>query len=141
VAKYRFNLMLKTSTEAVSSALEPSCGSTRCAAMAKRVKRRRFLGLKLTRLVEWLNVIDEELQTIGFKELYHMLRGLLRPKVTSKHWRSRIKACHSCPLYDPGLKRCRPYTGSPHGCGCYVPFRLLDPHPCHREESLSQPSG
>lgn len=93
----------------------------------------RPMGLKWVRLLEWRAVIQEEWREIGWREVVHMVHGSLFPKVKARIWRSRVRACYRCPLFDRDLKRCRPYTGSPYGCGCYVPYRLTDPRPCHRE--------
>lgn len=105
-----------------------------------RLKRLRILGLKPVRVLEWLNVVDEELKVIGFRELWHMVRGSVSRKVSPSIWYRRQRSCYSCPVYDKTLKRCRPYTGSPLGCGCYTPYRLMSPDPCLRETAYSPES-
>lgn len=98
-----------------------------------RLKRLRILGLKPSRVLEWLAVVDEELKVIGFPEVWHMIKGALTRKLDSRSWRRRQAACYRCPVFDKTLKRCRPYTGANIGCGCYTPYRLMSPDPCLRE--------
>ena len=134
--------MLKIDTEAARIALQPSCGSRRPIYrgwVSKSLKRVRILGLKPSRLIEWLAVVEEELTEIGFREVWHMVRGALFPKVSKRDWFRRQAACYRCPVFDKTLKRCRPFTGAPVGCGCYTPYRLMSPEPCLRESGLPPP--
>jgi hypothetical protein len=130
--------MIKISLEAARSALQPSCGFGRVRLggfLQDRLNRLRILGLRPTRLVEWLAVVEEELKEIGFHEIWDMIRGAIFRKVDKRVWRQRQAACYRCPVFDKTLKRCRPYTGAPVGCGCYTPYRLMSPDPCLRELS------
>lgn len=82
--------------------------------------------------------------------LWRGFRGLVgivfRSRVDRVRWKMRIEGsgwadlpslrpepkgsfCKTCPIYDAGLRRCRPYAGSPLGCGCYVPFMALEERP------------
>ena len=126
-------MKLGAALEAARSALQPLWGWWTSTLMGKGLKRLRILGLKPKRLREWLNVVDEEFKTIGFPELWHMIRGSVCRKLDSRSWKQRQRQCYRCPVFDPSLKRCRPYTGSPLGCGCYTPYRLMSPDPCLRE--------
>ena len=60
--------------------------------------------------------------------------------VERKEWRRRLRVCRKCPVYDFGLKRCRPWSGSKLGCGCFVPFlaKLKEPYRggCWADENL-----
>lgn len=65
----------------------------------------------------WLHMVDQAFQ------------ALIMPVDRSRFY-TRLRICHRCPLFDRGLKRCRPFTGSDLGCGCYVPFKAKCPDPC-----------
>ena len=91
-------------------------------------------GLKASRVDQWLEVLEEESRTMTARTWYHLfVAGLtvaVRHPVQSAEFKRRIRICSRCPVYDKEMKRCRPYTGSPDGCGCYVPFKALDSRPC-----------
>lgn len=61
---------------------------------------------------------------MGWRDWLHLLMGAIHAVVctpsTTQKFHSRIRACYRCPIFDRELKRCRPYTGSPNGCGCFV---------------------
>lgn len=84
-------------------------------------------GLKPTRVKEWLTVLTEGDRKPGLKGWLEMARllavGLLNPR--KQRWHARLRVCQTCPVYDRDLKRCQPYTGSPLGCGCYMPFKAI----------------
>lgn len=125
--------LFKGTVEATRSALE-RFKALGCRTVAGTpLKRLRILGLKPERLREWLAVVDEEFKVIGFREVWHMIRGACFRKVDKRVWFKRQRACYSCPVFDKTLKRCRPYTGAAIGCGCYTPYRLMSPDPCLRE--------
>lgn len=132
--------MSKIALEAPRSALQPFRGCWTSTLIGGALKRLRILGLKPSRLVEWLAVVEEELKEIGFREVWHMIRGSISRKLDKRSWYRRQRACYSCPVFDKTLKRCRPYTGAPVGCGCYTPYRLMSPVPCLREETSRPPS-
>lgn len=86
------------------------------------------LGLKPARYVEWWTVVHEEALTLSWRRvLWAMLRAVIRSFCrigntrASLTWRQRMRKCARCPIYDRGLHRCRPFTGSPVGCGCWMP--------------------
>jgi hypothetical protein len=53
-------------------------------------------------------------------------------------WRKKMKVCLKCPIYDPELRRCRPYDGSGLGCGCYVPYMALFQGECWADEEIPE---
>lgn len=57
------------------------------------------------------------------------IRAILMP-VGMARYRQRLEVCSRCIVYDPALKRCRPYDGAPVGCGCYVPYKAMGKGPC-----------
>ncbi len=85
------------------------------------------LGLKWSRVLQWLTCLKEADRKVGPREYGQMawlaLKGALQPN--APRWRRRMRACMRCPIYDPELKRCQPYTGSPLGCGCFMPLKAL----------------
>lgn len=94
---------------------------------------RLLFGLKWKRFKEWREVLEEEGRWMKWKDWWHMLdqtaKSILTP-VGKNLYRHRLLTCQRCPIYDKGLKRCRPYTGSNLGCGCFVPYRAKTPEPC-----------
>ena len=56
-------------------------------------------------------------------------------------WRSRYRKCRACPIFDKRLRRCRPYTCSPLGCGCYVPFMIFFKRHCWGKEHFARGIG
>jgi Fe-S-cluster containining protein len=93
-----------------------------------------LVGLRKARVYQWLEVLEEEARTMGFKTWAKMiLAGLdvsLFHPVQSAEFKRRMRICQRCPVYDKELRRCRPYTGSPDGCGCYAPFKALARQSC-----------
>lgn len=87
---------------------------------------------------EWVKVLIAETRSGSSWGILRVFRGILRgalfwgiervmwwryPKVSREEWVERVRWCEErCPIYDKGLKRCRPYDGSKLGCGCYVPY-------------------
>lgn len=107
-----------------------------CKSLMRRIPKIVF-GLRYERLNEWREVLKEEGRSMGPKQWWHLLReatrALLYP-VSRNKYLHRLVTCHRCPLYDKQLKRCRPYTGAPVGCGCFVPYRAVSPAPCWLRE-------
>ncbi len=106
---------------------------------------RVVFGLKFKRLAEWRMVLEEEGRFMTWRNWLHManqaLRAFTRPP-SPDVYRHRLLTCQRCPLFDRGLKRCRPYTGSDYGCGCYVPYRAKAAGPCWiREQDPQNPLG
>lgn len=83
-------------------------------------------------MAEWYAVIKEERATMTFWTWALMARqaimAILRP-VGGPIYRHRLRVCYRCPIFDRGLKRCRPYTGAPVGCGCSIPYKAMAPYP------------
>jgi hypothetical protein len=100
--------------------------------LARAIPRLVF-GLKWKRLRQWREVLQEEGRSMTLKSWWHMagqaFQALLSP-VPRDLYLHRLYTCRRCPLYDSGLRRCRPYTGSPNGCGCFVPYKAIAPEPC-----------
>jgi hypothetical protein len=100
---------------------------TNVAAIAACLPSMRLLGLNLNKWKQWREVLAEERRNLGWRDWLGMVRlGLTIPFVADrKLWRSRLRICHKCPLFDHTLRRCRPYTGSPYGCGCWMPLKAI----------------
>jgi hypothetical protein len=86
------------------------------------------------RIKEFLRVVREERGSISLPAAVIVLARLiinllpywyLAQKHEKLEWMRRYKACYNCPVFDPRLKRCRPYKNSDQGCGCYTPFSNL----------------
>lgn len=95
----------------------------------------KLFGFKPLRVRQWLEVLGEEQRAANPLERFKMVLkmiiiGMGLGKVGRGIWRSRIRTCHGCPLFDSQMKRCRPWTGHPSGCGCYTPFLALQAHGC-----------
>lgn len=82
----------------------------------------KFLGLKPDKWRQWLEVLAEERRSLTVWTVLKMAGyALVLPfRVNRREWRRRLRVCRKCPVYDRSLRRCRPYTGSPLGCGCSV---------------------
>lgn len=89
-----------------------------------------LFGFKLSRYRQWVEVLREERRVLTVKMLVLAIRGLRRRPLLRQAMACRIRTCHRCPLYDRSLRRCRPYSGSPLGCGCYVPFLAATAEHC-----------
>lgn len=101
------------------------------------------MGLKLRRYRQWLEVVREEGRELSWLDVaIALLKGALvafRNGARERElWRSRVRICYRCPVYDRGMRRCRPYTGSPLGCGCWVPLIALFKDRCWGDEVLSE---
>ena len=81
----------------------------------------------MKRISEWLSVVMEEGRVVGyFSVVWSMVRGVWGVGGVSRaEWVHRMFVCQRCPLYDRGMRRCRPWSSSKLGCGCYVPFLAL----------------
>lgn len=95
----------------------------------------KIFGFRWKRYVEWRAVLHEERKSASLLSLlakmaWVLLTGIFHLRQTRKLWRSRMRTCMSgCPIYDPEMKRCRRFTGSQIGCGCYCPWIALFYHP------------
>ena len=93
------------------------------------------------RYLEWWAVVVEEGQHMGILRRLWMLLTLTLHALklfgrTDKEWRRKIRICHRCILYDKWMKRCRPFTGSELGCGCYVPYMAKAKKHCWATENV-----
>src|SRR5436190_256887 len=100
-------------------------------------------GFKKLRWAEWREVLREERRGLTWSGRIGLWLGMFKVgwqarlficepecRVTLRRaWRPKMRTCPRCVVYDRQLRRCRPFSGSPLGCGCYVPFlALLKPH-------------
>lgn len=78
---------------------------------------------------QWREVLAEERKRLTWRDWAGMLwLGLKIPfTFDRKLWRQRMLECNQCPIFDASLRRCRPFTGSEHGCGCFMPFKAAAP--------------
>lgn len=79
---------------------------------------------------EWRAVLRREQQNLSLwgkvALAWTLLRAALKVgSVSDEQWQERMLVCSKCPVYDPSLRRCRPYDGSQHGCGCFCPWLAL----------------
>jgi hypothetical protein len=81
-------------------------------------------GFKPVRFAQWLRIIKMEARTLTLKDALLAMWKMIchRGGAARRTWFIRMRTCHRCPIHDNELKRCRPFTGSPFGCGCYTPF-------------------
>lgn len=90
---------------------------------------------------EWAEVLKEERQTMTFRQKISMVIDLVTKSVsvfgkTDHMWRRKMRICRNCIIYDRTMRRCRPYTGSDVGCGCYVPFMAKVKKHCWATENV-----
>lgn len=43
--------------------------------------------------------------------------------VPRRIWVPHYRTCLKCPLFNRVTRQCRPYPGSPLGCGCWMPLK------------------
>ena len=94
----------------------------------------KVLGLKPIRFREWLAVIKLEGKSLGTLSLVKMVIRGLAFGVGRHTWRTRLRTCMSCPIYNVGLRQCRQ---GKFGCGCYVPFLALTRGECWGKTNTS----
>lgn len=92
--------------------------------------KRLFLlitGLKWARIGEWRGVVASEGKRIGW-----ISTGVALAKgvwglggVDRARWRSRLRTCAQCPVYDARRHACRDTAGRGLGCGCWMPAKAL----------------
>lgn len=97
----------------------------------------RFGIVNAKRFRQWREVLEEEGKELGLREkllllgtlLYHALRLPFRRQDRRVFW-TKMRHCHKCPVFDKTLHRCRPWTGSDSGCGCFSPWLALSTDVC-----------
>ena len=93
----------------------------------------KVLGYRISRFLEWWRVVQAE--EVGVLDLFLLavdaacmiIRRATKWTYTPHSGTviRRYKTCLKCPLYDPGLRRCRQdVNGNRLGCGCYIPFKI-----------------
>lgn len=103
----------------------------------------RIFGFKWSRFAEWRDVLNEERKRASLLRLLVemalvFIKALPHLKENRRLWRSKMRKCQTCPVYDRSLHRCRPYTGSPAGCGCSVWLMALWKKHCWITENLDE---
>lgn len=99
------------------------------------------LGLRWGRVLSWTAVLEEEELEMTAGTYWTMVKAAFNAFLGPRGYRDiarRLKTCRKCPIFDPSLNRCRPYTGSNLGCGCYVPYKVTGPGPCWGKERNPQ---
>jgi len=101
--------------------------------------------LLLKRLPEWWKVAS--MKHGGIRKLVKMICGLpfliasLIFMRRAEYFR-RMRACYSCPIFDPQNKRCKHLFVANMGCGCYTPFSNLVQDKCwYRKHMLDDEFG
>jgi hypothetical protein len=83
----------------------------------------KIFGLKLAKWAQWEEVLAIESSVAPTK--WQMFRLALKmPFVRRRLARERYRTCWKCPVFDRSLRRCRPYSGAPQGCGCWMPLKV-----------------
>lgn len=97
-------------------------------------RQRWSFGLKNARLRDWWAVVQEEEAIMNPAAWRKMVMGALHATVFAPVkpaiYQKRLRICAKCPIKEPGYWRCRPFTGSEEGCGCYIPFLAKGKHAC-----------
>lgn len=84
------------------------------------------------RLAEWRTVLAQKGVKVSPLALLH---AVLSGPVPSDVWRTRIRTCLRCPVYNAELKACYAALsdGRTTGCGCYTPFKALTAAPYSKD--------
>ncbi len=109
----------------------------------------RPFGLKSERFWDWEITIEDELGAVLWRDKLNIIlsiikvagRAILRPRKATadrKEWRRRMKCCYRCPVYNKRRQRCRPFTGSVLGCGCYMPYAALLKETCWADDNMPE---
>jgi len=101
----------------------------------------------IRKMKEFLKVISLEkpnkLQLIKmlWRGLWVLPFFLIVNKLEAREYLRRYSVCLKCPIFDPELRRCRPFNGSSKGCGCYVPFSNIIYDKCWGRNFYGAPFG
>lgn len=99
-----------------------------------------IFGLKQGRYRLWLRVLEEEGKQLTLMGKIRVAKEILaaliqyRPSGLKRRWRSRMRRCGRCPLYDAALKRCGPADFPGLGCRCFMPLAAM----CKRHGYLTE---
>jgi hypothetical protein len=99
----------------------------------------KLFGFRILRYKEWANVLREEFGQATWKDkvrlCYTMVKTVAGGRVEPrKSFIRKMRVCRGCVLFDSVLRRCRPYSGSRVGCGCYMPFKAAIGGKCWLDE-------
>lgn len=91
----------------------------------------QFLGLRVTRLIEWGRVMRLESRQLTLRTLKKMTLlatlAIFRP-LDRRLVLARYRICLKCIHFDWTNRRCR---DGEHGCGCYCPYLVVSSRePC-----------
>jgi hypothetical protein len=78
----------------------------------------KLLGLKPDKWRQWREVLKIERKEVSWLAMGFL--ALKMPFVSRRLARQRYRTCYRCPIFNMELRRCRPFTGSAAGCGCWV---------------------
>jgi hypothetical protein len=97
----------------------------------------RILGFRAVRYAEWWKVLKEERGRLRLGD-WLRLGVLVLKGITNREkgvgFSVKLRKCSRCMIYDPEVKKCRPYAGSDLGCGCYMPFKVALGGGCWADE-------
>jgi len=86
------------------------------------------LVLRIKRYKQWLLVLREELGGATWADKLRLLWSMIKVLGGGRRGKEAVRkyrCCVRCVLFDRVLRRCRPYSGSSAGCGCYMPFKIM----------------
>lgn len=83
----------------------------------------KVFGLKLKKWAQWEEVLEIEAKVAPSK-WQMLLLALKMPFIPRWLAKERYGTCRLCPVFDRSLRRCRPYTGSDLGCGCWMVLKV-----------------
>lgn len=103
----------------------------------------RLFGFRLSRYEEWLDVIREEYGAATWRDRVRLCYTMVKTVVGGrceprKSFIRKMRVCRGCVLFDSVLRRCRPYSGSRVGCGCYMPFKAAIGGGCWLDENYPE---
>ena len=110
---------------------------------------KKIMGFKRSRYKQWWAVLEEERGNLTVMDWLGM--GALAVKGAFKgrkkiRFAEKMRGCSGCVIYDAESKKCRPFSGSNVGCGCYMPFKVALGGGCWaneqgiKEESVGWPN-
>lgn len=91
---------------------------------------------------QWLDVLEEERRYADWKEKLwmicvigaHAVLLVFRYRKARRTFFRKMRTCFRCPIFDRTMYRCREYSGSPRGCGCFVVYKSLVDSSCPADD-------